>query len=195
MINFYYLCCVNQVIMERNIRTRKGYDFYEAASALQKSIRRAKVREAAYFGVELWSSGYGRYVWKRLFTISAEDCYGIITKEIEALYHGYYLVNDGQKDPKGRVFIAKAIILLCEARKSRDADHLNNLVVDKISYDDAEIQALLKEEEYDHIPVPLYTYDVHTRRGKIMGKTKKDFFREELEALCPREIGMFDELV
>lgn len=26
--------------------------------------------------LELWYSGYGNYVWKRLLTISAEDCWG-----------------------------------------------------------------------------------------------------------------------
>jgi replication-associated recombination protein RarA len=46
------------------LRTRNGYDFYEVASALQKSIRRNDVVVAAFFGVELWQSGYGNYVWK-----------------------------------------------------------------------------------------------------------------------------------
>jgi replication-associated recombination protein RarA len=41
------------------LRTKNGYDFFEAASALQKSIRRNDVVVAAYFGVELWASGYG----------------------------------------------------------------------------------------------------------------------------------------
>ena len=48
--------------------TKNGYDFFEVASALQKSIRRNDVMVAAYFGVELWASGYGNYVWKRLLS-------------------------------------------------------------------------------------------------------------------------------
>ena len=51
---------------------------------MQKAIRRADTGVAGFFALELWASGYRDYVWKRLFTISAEDCYGIITKEIEA---------------------------------------------------------------------------------------------------------------
>ena len=47
------------------LRTKNGYDFYEVASALQKSIRRNDVVVAAFFGVELWQSGFGNYVWKR----------------------------------------------------------------------------------------------------------------------------------
>ena len=71
------------------IRTVCGYDFFEVSSAMQKAIRRADTGVAGFFALELWASGYRDYVWKRLFTISAEDCYGIITKEIEALWQGY----------------------------------------------------------------------------------------------------------
>ena len=45
------------------------------------------------------------------------------------------------------------------------------------------------------IPIPPYTYDVHTRKGKKMGRTKKEFFKDELEALQPRIRGLFDDLV
>ena len=67
------------------ITTKGGYDFYEVSSAMQKAIRRADIAVAGFFALELWESGFRDYVWKRLFTISAEDCFGIITKEIEAL--------------------------------------------------------------------------------------------------------------
>ena len=36
---------------------------------------------------------------------------------------------------------------------------------------------------------------INTRKGKMRGKTKADFFRDELEALKPREKGLFDDLV
>jgi hypothetical protein len=36
---------------------------------------------------------------------------------------------------------------------------------------------------------------VHTRKGKKMGRTKKEFFKDELEALQPRIKGLFDDLV
>lgn len=131
-------------------------------------------------------------MWKRLYTISAEDCYGIITKEIDALYNGYMLVNKGAKQEKGRIFISKAVILLCECRKSRDADHLQNLVYDRNELD---VAKWIDEVRKEHVNIPSYTYDVHTRRGKKMGKTKEQFFKEEFEALNPREPGLFDDLV
>ena len=177
------------------LRTKNGYDFFEAASALQKSIRRNDVVVAAYFGVELWASGYGNYVWKRLYTISAEDCWGLITHEVDALHNGYELVNKGAKEAKGRIFIGKAIILLCECYKSRDADHLNNLAVDVIAPDDARVLEALDDARRHPIEVPPYTFDVHTRKGKKMGKTREQFFHEEHEALTPRVPGLFDDQV
>lgn len=175
------------------LRTIKGYDFYEVASAMQKAIRRADVKTAGFFALELWHSGYRDYVWKRLFTISAEDCYGLITQEIEALWQGYELVNRKQPVPKGRVFVSKAVLLLCSCRKNRDADHLQNFVYDKNLVEN--IDEWLEEARREPMAIPEYTYDVHTRRGKARGKTKEQFFKEELEALKPRELGLFDDMI
>ena len=177
------------------LRTKNGYDFFEVASALQKSIRRNDVVVAAFFGVELWQSGYSNYLWKRLYTISAEDCWGLITYEIDALHNGYELVNKGSKEPKGRIFIGKAIILLCECYKSRDADHLNNLAVDKLALTDPQILAALDDARREPLDVPEYTFDIHTKKGRKMGKTKAQFFHDEHEDLSPRLPGLFDNLV
>lgn len=174
------------------IRTINGYDFFECASAMQKAIRRADVRAGGFFALELWTSGYRDYVWRRLFTISAEDCFGLITQEIEALWQGHELVNKTAKEPKGRIFVSKAVILLCECRKSRDADHLQNFVYDKELCD---VAKWLEDARRDPLPIPPYTYDCHTRAGKKRGRTKEEFFKNELAALKPRVRGLFDDLV
>ena len=174
------------------LRTTRGYDFYEVASAMQKAIRRADAKVAGYFALELWHSGYVEYVWRRLFTISAEDCYGIITTEIESLYKAYLFINEKANEPQGRVFVSKAVLLLCDAKKNRDADHLSNLVYDR---NDCDVEKWLDDVRKSPIPVPEYTFDVHTKKGKAKGRTKADFFRDELEALKPREKGLFDDLV
>lgn len=175
-----------------NLTTVSGYDFYEASSAMQKAIRRADAKVAGYFALELWHSNYRDYVWKRLFTISAEDCFGVITKEIEALWQGHELVNNKARSPKGRIFVSKAVILLCEVKKSRDADHLQNLIYDKKEVD---VEYWIEEVRREPLLIPEYAYDVHTKRGKIMGRTKAEFFKEEYEALQPRQIGLFDDLI
>lgn len=174
------------------IRTVGGYDFFECSSAMQKAIRRADAAVAGFFALELWTSGYRDYVWKRLFTISAEDCFGLITKEIEALWQGHELVNKKAPQPKGRIFVSKAVLLLCECAKSRDADHLQNFIYDRR---DVDVERWIDDVRRYPIRIPDYTFDVHTRKGKKMGRTKEEFFREELEALKPRMPGLFDNII
>lgn len=176
------------------IRTLNGYDFFEVSSAMQKAIRRGDERVAGYMALELWHSNFRDYVWKRLYTISAEDCYGLITHEIEALWQGHELVNkSAPKDkPKGRIFVSKAVLLLCHVRKCRDADHLQNFIYDKGMVD---VEKWIEDVRREPIPIPEYTFDVHTRKGKKRGRTKEEFFKSELISLEPREPGLFDCLI
>jgi replication-associated recombination protein RarA len=180
------------------LTTRQGHGLPEVVSALQKSIRRADARLAGYLAIEMFESNYREYVWRRLLTISAEDCWGIITQEIWALYQSWRTIDQAKKGKgAGRIFVAKAAILLAQARKCRDADHLTNLVYDgKSGVDDAAVEQLLAEAAADGGPppeLPDYTYDCHTGEGKRRGKTKRDFFVEEFAALQPRQAGLFDD--
>lgn len=177
--------------MAPRLLTIRKYHLSDVASALQKAIRRADARVAGYFAIELFESHYTAYAWRRLLTISAEDCAGLVTQEIAALRDAWERIDRAQKG-KGRVFLAKAIILLSQAAKSRDADHLTNLVYDAQALDDATIEASLDEARQHPEPIPDYAYDVHTRVGKRRGKTKTQFFVEEFDALTPRAPGLFD---
>jgi replication-associated recombination protein RarA len=177
-------------------RTKRNYDLFEVASALQKSIRRGDVATAGYFAIELFESGYDNYAWKRLLTVSAEDVRDFVTQEIKSLHDSFLFVNKGSKQKKGRVFIAKAVIVLCQAVKCRDSDVLNNYVYDKhMMIDEEDLEDILSDIRRDMKEIPDYAYDVHTMKGKQKGKTKKDFFLEEMEALSPRQPGLFDHLV
>jgi replication-associated recombination protein RarA len=174
--------------------TIRGYDLSEVVSALQKAIRRGDGRLAGYWAIEMWESGYDAYVWRRLLTTSAEDCWGILTQEIIALHQAYQTINKGKKERRGRIFVAKATLLLSQARKCRDADHLTNLVYDAAAIPDAELEAWIDEARKNPESIPDYAFDVHTAKGKRQGKTKADFFRDEFKALKPREPGLFDDL-
>ena len=179
------------------LRTIRGYDFGEVSSSMQKAIRRGETQYAGYWALELWASGFGNYVWKRLLTVSAEDCWGIITQEIKALHDSYAMINanlSGRR-AKGRIFISKAVILLCAAKKSRDADHLQNFVYDEMRGIDPDTLADELRSAPEYVPIPEYALDCHTRRGKAAGRTKADFFKAEQEALVPLEQGLFDHLV
>jgi len=171
--------------MAYDLKTIQGYDFFEASSAMQKSIRRGDIKTATYFALELFHSNYHNYVWKRLLTVSAEDVETFITTEIVALHHGFQTVNFKADKPKGRIFITKAVVVLCRAMKSRDTDHLQNFVYDKkIGITDEEIQdAIYSASEYT--PIPDYAYDIHTKQGRKNGATKLQFFREERDCLFP----------
>ena len=60
---------------------------------MQKAIRRGDAKLAGYWALELWASGFGQYVWRRLLTVSAEDCWGILTPEVKALHDSYTEIN------------------------------------------------------------------------------------------------------
>jgi len=177
------------------LTTQRGYDLYEVASAIQKSIRRADVKLAGYMALELFPR-YAEYCWKRLLTISAEDCHGLITQEIKALYDSFQIINKNKKSDelKGRIFISKAVIILCTCGHSRDADVLSNYIYDKKSLiSDDEIERLFDEaRQQPKIEMPEYVFDVHTMQGKRAGKTKQQFFQEEEAALANKQISLFD---
>ena len=92
-----------------------------------------------------------------------------------------------------RIFISKAVILLCAAKKNRDADHLQNFVYDAFGGLDLE-QLAAELLAADREPIPDYAFDCHTLKGKRQGKTKTDFFRDEQRALDPFQPGLFDDL-
>ena len=169
--------------------TRRGYDFYEMASMLQKSIRRGDYQKAGFAAYELIDQ-YRKYLWKRLLIISAEDCYGIITKEIVALK-----IADDEVGGKDYIFVAKAICLLCEARKNRDAcyfacNYMNSENV--LSMDEIREECPIEQCKLEADFIPDWVFDVHTLKGKMRGKTIEDMIRDEQEALKPKQLSMFD---
>lgn len=89
----------------------------------------------------------------------------------------------------------EAVILLCTQPHSRDADVLSNFVYDrKRGLTDDQINAYMEEARNENIPIPDYAYDVHTRQGKMKGKTKADFFIEEDQSLAYRQLSLFDDI-
>ena len=164
--------------MVHRMTTTRGYPFPAVSSAMQKAVRRGDAKLAGYWALELWASGYGQYVWRRLLTISAEDCWGILTHEVKALHDSYTEINRNSpaKTPKGRIFISKAVILLCLAKKSRDADHLQNFVYDKQAGLDPATLTDELEQAGQYVPIPGYAYDCHTPRGTQGGQDEGRVF-------------------
>lgn len=181
--------------MAFKITTPGGYDFYVMSSMLQKAIRRSDIDHAAFAAKELRGK-HLTYLWKRLLVISAEDCYGIITKEIIALKQAEDFVRGTKKgydvDP---IFLGKAILLLCMARKNRDACYVCcNFMLDDRTLDPSEIPGELDvdEAQLGVDGIPDWVFDIHTREGWRRGKTDIDMIIDEQNALKPHQNSLFD---
>lgn len=105
--------------MAYQMLTRTGKSFWDVTSAMQNAIRKGDYELAGYCFWELLPQ-YTPYLRKRLLVISAEDCFGVITKEILALTK----TSDEES-------LVKALSLMCMAKKNRDADYfVCNLMLD-----------------------------------------------------------------
>ena len=147
--------------MSYQILTRKNYDFYECSSAFQKSIRRNNQKEAVFFGMELYLSGYSNYCWKRLLIIASEDV-GTANDNsailVNTLFQNFKMIAEKCIEEASLPFI-HAVIHLCETEKTR--------IIDKWKI--FAFKSNFKPQ------IPDYALDVHTRKGKIMGRNHKDF--------------------
>jgi hypothetical protein len=180
---------------EMDLFTKSGYPLLTIASLYQKAIRRGDAKMAGFAACEMWDR-YPNYLWKRTLVISAEDCDGLVTTEIEALYRSDKVVNAGKKhwEKRTRVFLGKAVTILLKVGKCRDADHFTNFLMTDPKLTAANVKEIELEDKMPKT-IPAYVFDVHTAEGKRAGKTKKDFFKEEFEALKNRQPGLFDDMV
>jgi len=154
----------------RQIKTMKGYDLFEVVSAFQKEIRRGNEDNAMWWGVELHESGFVPYAWKRMMVIAIEDIglaspnAPLMIKTLKEVYDEMKKAND--KKHQYRLPFVQAILYLVNSPKSRHTDWALNYWFDSHKF-----------AEYDK-EVPDYAIDIHTRRGKQMGRTIEHFFTE-----------------
>lgn len=161
--------------------TKSGYDYWVMLSLLQKAIRRNDIDKATFAASELWDK-YETSLWRRLVCISCEDCAGSVVLDVIAFKLG------AKEDPKNKgLYICKAVLTLCTAKKSRDACYLacckawNDNMDKRLTVDDL---AEPKIKPLDTIPD--WVYDVHTLKGKRAGKTVWDMIVSEFAALEPK---------
>lgn len=162
--------------------TKNGHSMYDMSNMLQKAIRRGMPNLAGYAANELFGR-YHKYLWKRLLTIAAEDCYGDISKEIMALKQSDEFVNQGRKGyDRDKLFVAKAVTLLLFCRKNRDGcffacnKMLSEEIVKEGHYFD------LDKCYYDGY-LPDFCKDYYSRWRNQIGATIDDFNRNETAAL------------
>jgi replication-associated recombination protein RarA len=149
------------------LQTSRGYDIYELLSALQKDIRRGKEYQAVFWAAELESFN-SKMLWNRLQVIASEDI-GVANPFapllIDVLERKY---DDARKrnNDSYRLFLVHAVLFLARSRKSRIVDDLLNVVYGEIQHEDKKL------------PIPDYALDMHTLRGKKMGRGFDHFFSE-----------------
>lgn len=177
-------------------KTKSGHSMYTMSSMLQKAIRRGDLNHAGYAAYELFGD-YHLYLWKRLLTISAEDCYGIMTQEIIALKIADDTVNAGRKGYyRDCLFVAKALVLLCLARKNRDGCYVAcNFMYPKrtLELDEIPTDIDISASHLGTDGIPDWVFDVHTWEGKRRGKTDLDMTISEEQALYPHQYSLFDD--
>ncbi len=176
--------------------TKNGHKLSEMSNLLQKAIRRGDPDLAGYAANEMFGRYYD-YLWRRLLTISTEDCYGVITKEIWALHEADKFANAKRKGyEKEKLFVAKAVTLLLYCKKNRDACYFacNHMLSEKILKEDQFLN--LDECKFDG-ELPDYCNDCHSYKGKRMGRTVAEFIETEEKALGggvgEKQKGMFDD--
>lgn len=99
-------------------KSRNGHSIFEISSLIQKALRRSDTRMALYAAAEMLPK-YRNYLWKRLLTVSAEDCHDMMTQTIMKLHSEDVCTGTGyNKGP-----LEKAISILLSASKNRDGDY------------------------------------------------------------------------
>jgi replication-associated recombination protein RarA len=143
--------------------TPKGYDFHEVLSALQKEIRRGNEYQAVYWATELESFN-ATALWNRLRVIASEDI-GIANPMaplvVDVLEKNYADALQRQND-SWKLFLVNAVLYLARSPKSRIVDNL--------------LIAVYNEER--KLEIPDYALDMHTYRGRKMGRGIEHFFAE-----------------
>ena len=152
--------------------TKNGIPAMACVSAMQKCIRRGMEAEAMQFAVQLihTSKAQCSMVGNRLMVISHEDIDSssqphivpfVATAAAQAK-EWYELDNPS----KSRLALGNAIRMLCRAAKSREGDHFQAAFG-------------LAEKLEGFVPeVPDFALDMHTMKGKRLGRGIEHFIKE-----------------
>jgi replication-associated recombination protein RarA len=169
--------------------TKHGYDHYELLSALQKCIRRGMEYEALHFAIELEEFN-PTMLWNRLKVIASEDigpANPIMPVLVEVMQKNYFSEKSKLAEGNQSLYLGNAVVCLCLSQKSRITDDLLNVVYNE------------REKEDKFLPIPEFALDMHTARGKALGKGIEDFFSEgnklENEAFINRYTERAKELL
>lgn len=179
-----------------NTLTKNGVEADLVISAMQKCIRRGEEDKALRMAYELYitSNFHEEKMWNRLLVISVEDIgFGDVTAP-----NFVYTMNQLRKEfPYGDgdrpIFFMHAIRYMCKCKKERSTDQIKNII--------------MKEFEKGYkVEIPDYAMDMHTIKGREMGRDVfyflneaskveplleeyDDSYRQQLIKMCEEEVN------
>jgi replication-associated recombination protein RarA len=151
------------------LRTKGRYLLSEITSALIKCLRRGDEELALFFGLELLET-FPHHFWKRMVLFCAEDV-GLADPDaivrVTSLWTAYQSIraNVGKQAHIDENLAVMALLYLARAPKHREVDAAKNW-------------ALERRERGWAPEIPLHALDVHTARGRQMGRTETDWWRD-----------------
>jgi len=151
------------------LQTAHGLQADEVISALQKEIRRGHVENAALLAYEMavTSPTLEAYLWQRLTVISVEDI-GLAepTAVVVVRALAQAAMAFGPEVGERKLFAVHAVRYLCGRRKDRASDEFLTWIAHGVK------AGTLRPE------IPDYALDVHTERGRAMGRGARHFWTE-----------------
>ena len=157
--------------------TKNGLPAMACVSAMQKAIRRGLEREAMEFAVELMhtSKAFHSMVCNRLEVICHEDLDTLAAPHVFP-FVAASLAQSRERYSKSigeaRLMVGNCIRMMCRSPKSRAGCHFAAAIG---------LRSMLE----DFAPtIPDYALDMHTMKGKAMGRGL-DHFRSEGAKLVP----------
>jgi replication-associated recombination protein RarA len=151
-----------------SVTTSTGLPADEVISTLQKSIRRAEVRNAVLCALDLSATSpeLDTYLWDRLHVIAVEDVgFGMrdaiaVITALDAARQRFDVASTDRS-----LFTIHAVRLLAGAPKDRSNDELANV-------------ARAELDDGGRPEVPDHALDMHTRRGRQLGRGIEHFLSE-----------------
>ncbi|MCL6510962.1 MAG: AAA family ATPase [Anaerolineae bacterium] len=147
------------------VRTVHGFAADEVISALQKEIRRGNTENACLLAYEMLvtSEDLEQKLWDRLCVIAVEDVglaepfAPVLVESLERAAHRY---RYGEGDRM--LFAIHAVRYLCARQKDRSSDEMLNWIGRAVG-------------EGLRPVIPDYALDMHTARGRAMGRDLRHF--------------------
>ena len=159
--------------------TKHGLPAMACVSAMQKCIRRSMEVEAMQFAVELihTSKGFFTLTCNRLEIISHEDIDTQLAPQLVVFVATCVEQAKRHYDPakigRSRMMVGNAIRALARAPKSREGDHFG-------------IAVGLRSELEAYVPeIPDHAFDMHTGKGRAMGRGLDHFHTEGAKLVPP----------